>query len=97
MNINRIRKEIDNIDSEIVKLLSERSFLVTEAGKTKKTEMSVQDSKRVDQVIKRIKQKALKAGLDPVIAETIYRNIVECFINKEMKEFNNGRTYFPDI
>ncbi len=97
MKIRTIRNKIDYIDSEIIKLLSERSILVSDAGITKTTETSVRDSKRVNQIIKRVREKAAKAGLDPSIAEKIYRNIVECFINKEMKEFRREKIYFPDI
>lgn len=87
MEIEEIRQEIDKIDTEIIKLLSKRSSLVTAAGKLKKDEQGVRDPKRVEQVINKVKSKAAEAGLDPDIAEKIYRTIISCFVAKELKEF----------
>ena len=87
MDLNEIRTGIDEIDSDIIKLLSQRSALVSEAGKLKKSASAVRDQERVEKVINKIKQVAAKEGLDPMIAEKIYRNIIDCFINMEMKEF----------
>ncbi len=86
MKLNDIRRKIDRIDSEIIGLLSERSRLVSEAGKLKEDEAGVRDQGRVEQVISKIKEKAEKSGLDPDIAEQIYRTAINCFINKELKE-----------
>jgi len=38
-------------------------------------------------VIEKVKAMAVEAGLDPAIAEEIYRTIIGCFVRKEMKEF----------
>ncbi len=97
MKINEIRHEIDMIDSDIIELLSKRSSLVSEAGKTKKNSKEVRDRARVDNVIRKIKHKAEKSGLDPHIAESIYRNIINCFIQKEMKEYSEYNFEFQDI
>ena len=97
MKTNKIRHEIDRIDSDIIELLSKRSSLVSEAGKTKKDTHEVRDKDRVDKVIMKIKLKAEKAGLDPNIAESIYRNIINCFIQKELKEFTEYNCEFQDI
>lgn len=66
---------------------SKRAGPVSAAGKLKKDEQSVRDSKRVERVIERVKAKALTAGLDPDITAEIYRTIILCFVRKEMKEF----------
>lgn len=93
MQLDEIRREIDTIDSEIISLLAKRAGLVSAAGKLKKDEQSVRDSKRVEQVIERVKAKALTEGLDPDIAAEIYRTIIGCFVRKEMKEFT-GKSRF---
>ena len=88
MNLEGIRQQIDSIDIEIINLLSKRAGLVSAAGKLKKDEQGVRDPKRVEQVIEKIKVKASAAGLDPEIAEEIYRIIIGCFVRKEIKEFS---------
>jgi len=87
MELAEIRQHIDAIDSEIINLLSKRAELVSAAGKLKKDEKGVRDPKRVEQVIEKVKSKASTAGLDPAVAEEIYRTIIGCFIRGEMREF----------
>ncbi|MBI3378522.1 MAG: chorismate mutase [Nitrospirae bacterium] len=87
MALEEIRQKIDKIDDEIIELLSKRAKLVIKAGKLKKDEQGVRDPKRVEQVINKVKSKAAEAGLDPYIAEQIYRAIIGCFIDRELKEF----------
>jgi len=91
VNLEEIRQQIDSIDSEIIDRLSKRAELVSAAGKLKKDERGVRDPKRVEQVIEKVRAKAVAAGLDPAIAEEIYRTIIGCFINKELREFPDNR------
>ncbi len=88
MNLEKIRHEIDKIDSRIIDLLSDRSRLVSAAGTLKTSEEGVRDPKRVEQVIARAREKAATAGLDPRIAEKVYRIIIECFIDTELAEYS---------
>ncbi len=87
MKIEEIRQQIDTLDSEIINLLAKRASLVTAAGKLKRDEQGVRDPKRVERVIGNVRMKAMEAGLDPAIAEDIYRTIIGCFIKQELKEF----------
>lgn len=97
MKVNNIRYEIDRIDAEIIELLSKRSCLVSEAEKTKNNKHDVRDKTKVDEAIVKIKRKAEKAGLDPNIAASIYRNILNCFDQKEMTEFMDYNYELQDI
>ncbi len=95
MGLTEIREQIDALDDDIVKLLSQRSALVAEAGKLKKDEQGVRDPKRAEQVIEKVRIRASDAGLDPAIAEEIYRTIIGCFIRKEMEEFTERAPQSP--
>jgi isochorismate pyruvate lyase len=88
MDLTSIRKDLDDLDSMIITLLAKRAELVSAAGKFKRDEQAVRDPKRVEQVIEKARAKASSAGLSPDIAERIYRTIIDCFINKELLEFN---------
>ena len=87
MNLREIRHEIDTLDAEIIGLLSKRGKLVSQAGRLKKNKAEVRAADRVEEVIQKVRQKAAKTGMDPAIAEKIYRTIIDSFINKEMDEF----------
>jgi len=91
MDLTRIRKNIDDLDSMIITLLAKRSDLVSAAGQLKKNEKGVRDPKRVEQVIERVRARAVEKGLDPEIAERTYRAIIACFIDKELLELSKEK------
>ncbi len=53
-NIDEVRENIDSIDREIVRLLSERSHYVKQAARFKKTAEDVRAPKRVEEVIAKV-------------------------------------------
>lgn len=85
-NMDEVRVNIDIIDREIVKLLSERSKYVIQAAKFKKDADDVKAPKRVEEVIAKVRKLALENGSNPEIIEQIYRTMIACFIDYEMKE-----------
>jgi len=91
MDLMRIRKNIDDLDSMIITLLAKRSDFVSVAGRLKKNDEGVRDLKRVEQVIGRVRAKAVEKGLDPEIAERTYRTIIACFIDKELQALNEEK------
>ncbi len=91
MDLQRIRKNIDDLDIMIITLLAKRADLVTAAGMLKKNQEGVRDPKRVEQVIEKVRARAIEKGLDPEIAERAYRTIIACFIDKELGEFNKEK------
>jgi len=85
-NIDEVRTNIDRIDHEIVKLLSERSKYVGQAAKFKKTAQDVKAPNRQEEVISKVRDLASEYGLDPEIVEPVYRTMIACFIEHEMRE-----------
>ena len=88
MELDEVRRKIDDVDTQVIALLAQRASLVSAAGKLKKDEQGVRDPKRVEQVINTVKAKAAAAGLDPAIAEKTYRTLIDCFIQRELSEFS---------
>lgn len=73
-------------------LISERSSYVRQAARFKKTTDDVKAPNRVEQVIANKRAYAKEIGLDPDIVERIYRTIISCFIDQELKE-HESRIY----
>ncbi len=71
-DINEVRVNIDRIDREIVKLISQRSGYVSQAAGFKKTEEDVRAPKRAEEVIARVRSLAEFEGIDPDIVENVY-------------------------
>lgn len=84
-SLDEVRQNIDEIDRQIITLITERSFYVNQAGLFKKSEIEVEAPERVRSVLKRVRKIAIEKGLDPDVAETIYKTIIHVFINQEKK------------
>ena len=83
--LSDIRSDIDNIDSQLIRLLAHRQILVEKAGrlKPKGDKVAVQASDRVAQVIANRRKEALELGLSPNVAESIWRSMTQAFIALE--------------
>jgi len=90
IDLEYIRKNIDQLDSMIISLLAKRSDMVSAAATLKKDEQAVRDPRRVEQVIEKVRARAVGAGLDPEIAEKTYRTLINCFVQKEMSLFRRS-------
>ena len=86
-SLEEVRENIDRIDDGIIQLIAERTEYVRQAAAFKKSESDVRAADRVEAVIAKVREKAQKYGVSPDIAETVYRNMINGFINMEMTEY----------
>jgi chorismate mutase len=76
-NIQTLRKQVDEIDDQIIKALSERVKVCRAIGEAKKKQgLPVRDQNRENEVYVRVKEKAAKFQLEPEQIEALYREIV---------------------
>lgn len=85
-SIEEVRANIDNLDNQIVKLISERSKFVEQAAKFKKDTDDVKAPKRVEAVIEKVRNVANENDVNPDIIEQVYRTMISCFINYELAQ-----------
>jgi isochorismate pyruvate lyase len=78
------RAKIDALDAQIVALLGERFGVIRDVAKLK-AEHGIAPilPDRVEQVVQHAREKAEKAGLDPKLAEQIYRIIIDTACKQE--------------
>lgn len=89
-NITEVRNEIDSIDSEIIKLLSERFGYVREVVKYKeKTNTGIEASDRRAAVIESRRKWAEEVNINPDVIENIYNTLIDYFIIEEKKLMQN--------
>ena len=87
-NVAELRAEIDRIDRALVKLLSERQRYIERAAEIKSDRIAVRDETRIEDVIAKVLDEALKAGLSAEIAEPVWRTLVERSIAFEFQAFD---------
>jgi len=77
MNLDDLRKKIDEIDARIVELISERQNISKEIGKGKnKTSKLIEDRERELRVLKHVRSLARDNKISPSDIENIYRQII---------------------
>ncbi|NJL62894.1 MAG: isochorismate lyase [Methylacidiphilales bacterium] len=86
-NISEVRYAIDQIDRQIIDLLGERFAYVKAASRFKTSEVSVKAEDRFNSMLEQRKIWAVEAGLHPDVIEKMYRDLVNYFINEELKSW----------
>lgn len=82
----RAREKIDSIDSAIIELIAQRQFYVDQAVRFKSSVQDVQSPERANQVIATVRAKAEEQGVNADLVEKIYREMIQHFIQRELKE-----------
>jgi isochorismate pyruvate lyase len=85
-SIGEVRVCIDRIDDQIVRLIAERSEYVCEAMKFKKAAQDANVPSRNEEIVDRVRALSEQYGLDPVIAEGIYRSMIQEFVRYQTRE-----------
>jgi tRNA-Thr(GGU) m(6)t(6)A37 methyltransferase TsaA len=78
------RAAIDRIDAEIIRQLGNRAGYVRQVVKFKQTAEEVRAPARYAEVMRRRREMAEAAGLNPDVIERMYRLLVDNFIKEEM-------------
>lgn len=85
-SLDAVRKQIDQIDSELVSIIAQRAECVKAAAAFKTDSAAVRAPDRVQQVIDKVRVKAAEAGLPGEIIEKIYRTMIDAFIEYELEQ-----------
>ncbi len=91
-NMADIRKEIDELDAQVVALLGKRYAYVKAASKFKTSEAAVRAPERLQAMLVQRRAWAEAAGLSPDVIEKMYRDLVSYFIAEEMREWKGHTT-----
>ena len=82
-----IRVKLDKLDTELLKLLKERSNLVNDVLEVKIHKKEIIDQKRINFILKKIKNKSIQLNVDPKITNRIWKNMIWSFIDYEKRNF----------
>ncbi|USX19006.1 chorismate mutase [Oxalobacteraceae bacterium OTU3REALA1] len=86
-SIEEVRKNIDRIDHDIVRLMAERGRYVHEAARFKADPTHVEVPARAEAVVQKAKALAQENGLSPQIAESTYRPMLRAYLDYEQEVF----------
>ena len=90
-NLKEVRKNIDNVDTRLVKLIAEREFYAKEAVKFKIDRSQIIDRKRINTVLIRVKKLSKKYKVNRLTIEKIWKLMIQNFIILEKKLFRKPK------
>ena len=85
--LDLIRIKLDKLDNKLLSLIKYRTKLVEEVLKLKEFKKEIVDKKRINFILKKIKAKSLKQGIDPKITNRIWKNMILSYIDYERRNF----------
>ena len=83
-----LRKKLDQVDNKLLNLLKIRSSYVKNVLSLKEFKKEIIDKKRIKIILKNIRIKSIKKGIDPKISNRIWKNMIYAFIEYEYRNFN---------
>jgi isochorismate pyruvate lyase len=95
LNIQDIRFEIDRVDRQIIAAFGKRFEYVKAASKFKTNEVSVKAPERFKSMLKQRRIWAEAEGLNPDVIEKLYQDLVNYFIQEELKDWQSKSEDYP--
>ena len=90
-SLQDVRREIDSLDEQIIRLLGRRALYVHAAARFKTSEAHVAAPERQAAMLKVRRAWAERENLSPDVIEEVYRRLVAYFIDSEMQEWKGPR------
>ena len=82
-----LRRKLDLVDNKLLNLLKIRSSYVKNVLSLKEFKKEIIDKKRINIILKNVKIKSIKKGIDPKISHRIWKNMIYAFIEYEYRNF----------
>ena len=89
--LNLIRVKLDKLDNKLLLLIKARTSLVKEVIRLKEFKVEIVDKKRINFILKKIKDKSKKLKIDPKITNRIWKNMIWSYIDYERRIFKKKK------
>ena len=86
--LKKARIKVDQLDQKIFNLIKKRTHIVKHMMSLKKSKSEIIDYKRINAILKKIKNKSLKNNVDPKITIRIWKSIIWSYIDFQKRNFN---------
>ena len=81
------RKKVDQLDEKIFNLIKKRTQIVKYMLSLKKYKNQIVDYKRIGTILKNVRNKSIKNGIDPKITRRIWTSMIWGFVDFQRKNF----------
>ena len=83
----KARKNIDKVDNKIFNLIKKRTKIVDHMLSLKKQKSQIVDRKRINVILKNLKNRSIKNGIDPKITIRIWKSMIWSYVDYQCKNF----------
>jgi len=81
------RQKIDQLDKKIFNLIKKRTLVVKYMLSLKKFKKQIVDHIRINEILKNIKNRSIKNGVDIQITSRIWKSIIWSYIDYQRRNF----------
>ena len=81
------RQKIDKLDTKIFNLIEKRTQVVKYMLSLKKFKKQIIDHKRIAKILRDIKKKSIKSGIDPKTTERIWKSMIWSYVDFQKRNF----------
>ncbi len=85
--LNILRKKLDTLDNDLIKIIKKRTYLVKQVLILKAYKNQIVDKKRIKKILNNIRKKSISSNIDPKITNRIWKNMVWAYIDFEKRNF----------
>jgi len=87
IKLNLLRKKLDKIDYQLLKIIKKRTYIVKKVLLLKTHKNEIIDKKRISLILKKIRKESIKRNIDPKITKRIWNNMIWSYIDFEKRNF----------
>ena len=85
--LNKLRKQLDLLDRNLLNIIQKRSIIVKKVLILKEFKKEIIDRERIAKILNKIKNESLRKKIDPKITNRIWKNMIWSYIGYERKNF----------
>tara|TARA_B100000029_G_scaffold359706_1_gene352556 strand:- start:902 stop:1186 length:285 start_codon:yes stop_codon:yes gene_type:complete len=90
-NMEELRKDLDILDEELLKIISKRFKFIEQAAIIKNDASEIRDNERIEEIILRLKGLAKNYDINSDIVEKLWRFIIDLSIEYEKEIFSQKK------
>ncbi len=87
IKLNLLRKKLDKLDSQLLKIIKKRSEIIKSVLLLKKYKNEIIDKRRISTILKKIKKESIKRNIDTKVTNRIWKNMIWAYIDFENRKF----------
>ena len=76
IKLNLLRKKLDKLDHQLIKIIKKRTEIVKNVLLLKKYKNQIIDQKRISTILKKIKKESVKRNIDTKVTNRIWKNMI---------------------